>query len=394
MSLKKNKMQNLANVSKKAFVIAIENWLKIKLSEEDERQYVSDLIYSMNESGRGDLLNTFVDMMQYINENSYSYITIILTLILDDDALDFIAQMLEIEYHEIVREMMDILDEKLVIIGIQNIKRIFDDIERLDEEPIRHLYEVASEKGHQAMAEYLHEILLMITKEEVKRPAWVIDPPVMMTNKEMIETISIPKFERWISKSPEEDAKYILSIASEDADLDALYEQVLNKFKTMSDNSRENLITSINNNNKILLLSLDEHIYGVLGPCLVFPGAYDLRNEKDPCSIYGGCRMMTCYENENIDSETGEPIYENVIKGNHFKDLEWFTGQCNNWDCNKKIEKKHYAVRMPIETGGWMGCYCSFKCVKGDIEELNFTRLKLADNFEKMHVSVGIYDRL
>jgi len=45
----------------------------------------------------------------------------------------------------------------------------------------------------------------------------------------------------------------------------------------------------------------------------------------------------------------------------------WFTGNCDN--CLKKIKKMEYAVRKPIFTGGWNGCFCSFKCVLDKINE-------------------------
>lgn len=94
-------------------------------------------------------------------------------------------------------------------------------------------------------------------------------------------------------------------------------------------------------------------------------------NNKDKL---GPCRMLHC-ECREEETET------------------WFTGQC--LVCNTKIRNKSYAVRFPHPKGGWVGCYCSFKCMKEsppvDITNtidilINFTRETLQKD--------GIFDRI
>lgn len=135
--------------------------------------------------------------------------------------------------------------------------------------------------------------------------------------------------------------------------------------------------------------------------------------EPDENKIYGGPRMF-------LDS-TGEYDEEN---DEHL--TNWFSGSCIN--CHKKIRHKHYAVRLPVITGGWFGCYCSWDCVreytitvfensnvkykidpeeneneddnddneneeKTSIQNSHITQLTFIDTFEDQMIKNGIADR-
>lgn len=78
------------------------------------------------------------------------------------------------------------------------------------------------------------------------------------------------------------------------------------------------------------------------------------------CTIYGGHRMFLCNEFEDVYVDDEIVDNDNV---NYDKiTSKWFTGSCDT--CFKPIRHSHYAVRVPIVSGGWIGCYCSWKCVK------------------------------
>jgi hypothetical protein len=261
-----------SDIEEPQFLKLAEQWLKVPMTEKEERKYLVDLISSLEEHERGDLLIAFVDKMQSINEPDYSYITSLLTLPLSNAELTFVAQTIEFEFHETVREMIDILDTEMTNIGIANIKTVFDDLSMFDESSVRPLYDIAADKGQQMIAEYLHDILSAIKTHKVEKPDWIVDPPLMMTHDELVASLVLPKLGKWVSETPEKDAEFILAITSEDADLDLLYEQTLDKFRRMARKTREDLITRIMNNNMILKLSLNLKIYSVLGPCLLMPG--------------------------------------------------------------------------------------------------------------------------
>jgi len=58
-------------------------------------------------------------------------------------------------------------------------------------------------------------------------------------------------------------------------------------------------------------------------------------------------------------------------------------------ECHEKIEKKHYALRMPQLNGGWKGCYCSFECLEEGTEDIDTFSARMKDQLEQH----GIYER-
>ena len=99
---------------------------------------------------------------------------------------------------------------------------------------------------------------------------------------------------------------------------------------------------------------------------------------------YGGERMLisNAFEYEDLDDDNiGED--------------EWYKGYCQF--CNHRIRRKYHAVRRPLDYGGWVGCYCSWLCVRTDIETYSTTdimSLRLVDKFEDEVNSIGITDRI
>jgi len=73
--------------------------------------------------------------------------------------------------------------------------------------------------------------------------------------------------------------------------------------------------------------------------------------------IEGPCRLFTCICKEIPGDNEFEDNFE--IDTDYYS---WFTGKCDL--CDVKIKKLRYAVRFPCENGGWIGCFCSFICMK------------------------------
>lgn len=61
------------------------------------------------------------------------------------------------------------------------------------------------------------------------------------------------------------------------------------------------------------------------------------------------CRMLICLCCENDDG------FEN-------EDVDWFVGSCDF--CEDEIFLKESTLRIPLEGGGWKGCFCSFQCIR------------------------------
>ncbi len=388
---------DLTDITEKAFNLIINKWLSTCLTYEEEDKDILHLLTSLMESGRGDLLIQYLTKMQESNtdEPDLPYASRLFTITTDENIRDFLVQILDPEYYELARGFINIWSQEAVRIGTVNLSIMFPDVEDLDDTVVNALHDASIEIKNARMIEYTTSILSELKTNYLPKPLWVMDVSVLQLHTDMVAALPIVGEKRWISSSIEEDARYITSITEEDKDIDLLYVELVNKFKTMTLKEREDLITWIVSNNEKLMQSTDATVYGVLGPCLPIPGGYPLKSKsRDPCLMYGGCRMFTCYENENIDSLTGEPIIEDIASLRLLDRVDWFTGICNEIGCHALIKKRHYAVRMPLEFGGWAGCYCSFECIRKDIGEDNDIRLRLVSKFEMIHKDVGVYDRL
>lgn len=96
------------------------------------------------------------------------------------------------------------------------------------------------------------------------------------------------------------------------------------------------------------------------------------------CYKYGGCRMLYCNCFENINAyEDGQKYYPNIPM--------WFKEICDT--CGNKILKRCYAIRRPLQGGGWEGTYCSFDCMN------NFV-CKKEDDFVEARLIEKLYEKL
>jgi hypothetical protein len=134
-------------------------------------------------------------------------------------------------------------------------------------------------------------------------------------------------------------------------------------------------------------------VFRVMGPAHCTTGITELSAEsQDPCSLYGGCRLLTCYEWENIDEIGNEVIDEELPITRNYGAVDWYRESCDF--CHRRIRAKHHAVRMPLDGGGWQGCYCSWEHVRLDVPRPNQLRLEMIAAFEREYLEVGLYDRI
>jgi hypothetical protein len=399
------------DTSENEFDRILDNWLRRSMEPETERNEIVAFLEAVKFTRKTNLLEIFVETMIenspgesiYIDYNEKEsqkdvlpYLANLLTNSLNEGILDIIVQVFDPEYYGIVEGLMSVNNPDYLNTGIRNLRYIFKDVRsELDKNSVETLYDKAKESGIPLLEIYLSEELEELNKSYAEIPEWIITNDVLYTHRELVESLKLPEINKWVSISPEEDAQYMCTLAEEDKDLEQLYVDLLEKFNELPKSEREELITKINTNNTLMLLALDEEMFRVLGGCLPMGEAYELKvKSKDPCLMYGGCRANTCYENHNVNFETEEPLIHNPVGRGLLGELEWFTGRCDNQACLLYIRRKHYAVRMPMESGGWMGCFCSFGCIIACLPEDNETRLRLTEGFEKIYKGVGIYERL
>lgn len=94
-----------------------------------------------------------------------------------------------------------------------------------------------------------------------------------------------------------------------------------------------------------------------------------------PSRTIKGCRMLTCIcIAEDEDDENWE-----------IEKLSWFIKKCEI--CSKKIRKACHALRLPRDSGGWVGCYCSEKCC------VDAANVDIKENFAGNHKHFERYSR-
>ncbi len=103
--------------------------------------------------------------------------------------------------------------------------------------------------------------------------------------------------------------------------------------------------------------------------------------------LYGGERMFTSL----IISNT--PILGDIA-------IDWFVGYCEM--CNLRIRRRWHAVRSPNQSGGWTGCYCSWRCVRDELVtpdsfdgtiNPSLINIGLINEIEKQIIKLGVQDR-
>lgn len=144
---------------------------------------------------------------------------------------------------------------------------------------------------------------------------------------------------------------------------------------------------------EIARIRADRDIFRVYGPVNPYPDTdFSIlttdEGQPDVNVIFGGARMFT--------DNSLEYDYENDLPVD-----DWFRGYC--LQCSRRIRNYHHAVREPLLTGGWRGCYCSFDCVlkfieldtesDPDLYNLYTLRVNLLRVVDQDIAEIGIADR-
>lgn len=179
-----------------------------------------------------------------------------------------------------------------------------------------------------------------------------------------------------------------------DATREYAKEVVIEKLEKMSAMQREEFLNLFKvDPEDVDEVRADREVFRVYGPVnsyydTNFANLRDQNGELDVNKIYGGARMFTDMQLE-YDYEADLPIDD------------WFTGYCQ--ECDLRIRAYFHAVREPNLTGGWMGCFCSWDCVRKkiardteadpDLYNMYVVRVTLTREVEKDMNEIGIANR-
>lgn len=134
-----------------------------------------------------------------------------------------------------------------------------------------------------------------------------------------------------------------------------LYDE-LHVYVEESKDDMVNIISKLDKNSKDTLKTLitgnDDNLTPFFGPSNPFPTYL-----HDPIQE----RMFLC----NVYIPDVDVEDEPLIMDQDLHD--WFDGSCD--ECGQRIRSYHHCLRLPMLTGGWMGCFCSWKCLQDRADE-------------------------
>lgn len=158
--------------------------------------------------------------------------------------------------------------------------------------------------------------------------------------------------------------------------IDESQQELLDIIHELDDNAKDTLST--------LVLSDSDKLTSYFGPSNPFP-----LHLHDPIQE----RMFLC----NVYIPDLDVEDEPIERDNDY--YHWFDGSCD--ECGQRIRSYHHCLRLPMLTGGWMGCFCSWKCLEDRVmeyktDEDNITDITIQDLVVKIKDEIEkklIYDR-
>jgi len=231
-------------------------------------------------------------------------------------------------------------------------------------------------------------------------PAHVLDPTEfgfdsVPTFDSLVSSLPVPPVEFPRTKTRYEEIKEVAeSMAKEKYDADEIplhsvpskTQEIVDEILNFDLEEFSSFLEAHNKKEWERSLQTDVDVFRVLGPCHPKVGQYGLdTNDPYPCRRWGGCRMLTCVENETEDDEER-------LRYSHPEMIEWFTGSCDR--CSKTILKKYWAFRILLESGGFKGCYCSKEHAVLDCIDWGQPGAKMLTEKALTELTLtGIYDR-
>lgn len=208
----------------------------------------------------------------------------------------------------------------------------------------REMYsETRNNKDVKRYIEYKRKKLLNCIKS--KKPEWVIEPKDGET-QEMYKSLDSSGESKNLLNSEK-----LLSQLKEAIDsnvkidpLDLDQKRDIENLTSMAISLKENIL----NQNEDFPL---ERYYGPTNEIF----------DQECCGMKGPCKMFYCNCRNEMDYE--DTSYLDLGLNSKVKNpQDWFNGTCE--ECGIGIEKFRYSVRFPVKDGGWIGCFCSFDCMK------------------------------
>ena len=317
---------------------------------------------------------------------------ILLDLRFDDEVVAFVLrQFSELSYQEIAGNFIRWDSDPNIMTGFV---RLEANRGPLEEKEYRDLYDLSSnEETQNDVARSFFAYQLDTNSGYASIPEWVHN----YTDLEELpydDEIVIPNVGPFIFATPQSTEEVVelltegLRASGRTPDEVELAQMELRKrLVAATQEEKSAMIQDALENKAKLDLADQDDIFVILGPANAIVES-DLADDDGLDHKYGGCRMLTCIEFEDFLDPSEEIVYDY----SEYKPTDWFTGHCQV--CHLRIRRPAHAIRMPLEHGGWRGCYCSEKCLRKDIPRDNILISALLDQVIVDLNKIGIQDRL
>lgn len=233
------------------------------------------------------------------------------------------------------------------------LKNLFDMLGNPSGTTYRLLWDEAMNSGNQVAIEFMSGLQSKYT-ERLERPSYVLENEDKMEESDLLliveDIISEISTLQTIEQSVELLMRGLERHGVDLVDKDKIKILLHDKLSKMKVEEQVKYISSFVKEE----LNENESLFHILGPVNVSDQEM-IPKKHSRCDKYYGCRMLycDCFEFHLVDPESGD-IKPSSCPG-------WFKGQCEK--CSRKIPKRCYAVRCPLEKGGWVGTYCSWNCL-------------------------------
>lgn len=351
------------------------------------------LLTSAQEFNQGQIAKAIVNHFenQYIDKYKLPLLNIMaFDQKYDDETVAFILkQFPERSHAEMIRNYIDYKPDDNVIPGLMRLESLRGP---LSVEEYQELYDVSVYQENYIISGFLGQQLDGISPY-APIPDWV---------KNYTESEDLPYEDELVISEPDinilqipHNNEEIVEILTEglraagrsSEEMELAQMELRKKLSAASEEDKMNMVRGVLENKAKRNLSSDEDLFSILGPVNAIVDD-DLVSDKNICHRYGGCRMFTCIELEDmLDSSNGQIVYAL----SEYKPTDWFQGACQV--CHLRIRRFAHAIRMPLDHGGWKGCYCSEKCLRRDLDS-NLFLTALVDELMKDMNRIGIQDRL
>jgi len=372
------------------------NMIEIEqLSSEKADSLLARLITTAAEYNNGPAIRDIVTAFEpnYTDRYRLPIINrILMDLRFDDEVVAFVLrQFPEKSYQELALNFIRWNVDPNIMPGLV---RLDNNRGPLEEEEYRELYNMSiNEQLYNDVTQSFFAYQLDKHSGYAPIPSWVKN----FTNQEEIpyeDELVIPEPGPFIFETPQ-STEEIVSLLTEGLrlsgktpeEVELAQMDLRKKLVAASQEEKAAMVRDALENKAKLNLSEDEDLFAILGPANAIVDS-DLAGTNDLDYKYGGCRMLTCIEFEDFLDPSKEIVYDY----SEYKPTDWFTGHCQV--CHLRIRRPAHAIRMPLEHGGWRGCYCSEKCLREDVPRTNLLISALIDQTISDLNRIGIQDRL